>query len=423
MKKALSLLLALALLLLSLPLLTGCGTFLTVDFSELGTELDLDAYLATVGLTYQDCYDYPDYLAYYTEEAFLQKLISLSTVNWSAYEKIGEINAAVADREAEAEYYYSAYGGYSGTGCTSVDQFASLLYGYDLTKYPTVRAWMEATRKEAVLKEELTLIYLTQKNLLPTEADVDQAYADLISELLDRYTSMTQAVLESQFAAQYGANYLRDRARANANAQRLERHFEEDWTVKHAEAVPVELDKSPIDPSKYEKTLGITTLVKITVGGAVSGDVYVRLYPDQAPATVANFQYLVMSGFYNGLTFHRSVKNFCLQGGDPKGNGTGGSANQIKGEFLENGWGNHLHHLTGVVSMARSSDFDSASSQFFFTLSDSAAPSLDGKYAAFGYVVAGWETVEAAAKIPTSNEKPTTDILIETITFVTPVTE
>ena len=137
-----------------------------------------------------------------------------------------------------------------------------------------------------------------------------------------------------------------------------------------------------------------------------------------------NFQALVSEGFYNGLIFHRVVENFCVQGGGFDKTGTQKVADRIPAEFFAAGGKNHLHHLTGVVSMARSSDFDSASSQFFFTLSDSAAPSLDGKYAAFGYVVAGWETVKAAEKVPTnSSDKPTTDILIEKITFVTPVTE
>ena len=133
---------------------------------------------------------------------------------------------------------------------------------------------------------------------------------------------------------------------------------------------------------------------------------------------------LVGQKFYDGLTFHRIYKGFMIQGGDPKGDGTGGSEQTVKGEFLENGWGNHLHHLEGVVSMARSSEYDSASSQFFFTMSDSAAPSLDGKYAAFGYVVSGWETVLAAVEIPTnSSDLPSVEIRIEKITFVTPVAE
>jgi peptidyl-prolyl cis-trans isomerase B (cyclophilin B) len=201
-------------------------------------------------------------------------------------------------------------------------------------------------------------------------------------------------------------------------------HLKNDWTVSHGEVTPVEIDKSQIDPSKFTETDEQTNYVKITLSGGVSGDVYVRLYPDQAPLTVANFQKLVSEGFYSGLTFHRSVKDFCLQGGDPKGDGTGGAPDKIKGEFLENGWGNHLHHLTGVVSMARSGAPDSASSQFFFTLSDSAAPSLDGKYAAFGYVVAGWDVIEEAVKIPTnSNDLPSVAILMEKITFVTPVAE
>ena len=424
MKKIGALLLTLAILLVSLPLMTGCGPFLTADFAALDTEIDLDAYLATLGLSYQDCYDYPDHLKTYKTEALMQKLLSVTKVNWSAYEKIGEIHAEVDAAEEEAKYYYSYYGGVSGTGFASVDAFAAVLYGYDGTKYPTVREWKETTLKEAVLREELTRVYLTYKGMLPTEEEVDEAYEELMAELLTAYPGMTREALIAQFEKNYGESYLRDIARTLAISNRITRHVEEDFTVKHAEATPVTIDKSEIDPTKFTETDEITTLVKITMAGGVSGDVYVRLYPDQAPLTVANFQKLVSEGFYDGLKFHRSVKDFCLQGGDPKGNGTGGSDTQIKGEFLENGWGNHLHHLTGVVSMARSGDPDSASSQFFFTLSDSAAPSLDGKYAAFGFVVSGWDTVKAAVEIPTNSEDlPSVDILIEKITFVAPVTE
>ena len=423
MKKIGALLLTLAILLLSLPLMTGCGAFLTADFSAMDTEIDLDAYLATLGLSYQDCYDYPDYLETYKNDALMQKLLSVTKVNWGAYEKIGEINAAVDAAVEEAEYYYNYYGGASGTGFASADAFAPAIFGYDAAKYRTVREWKETTLKEAVLKEELTRAYLTQKGMLPTEEDVDAAYETLIGELLAAYPGMTRESIIAQFAKNYGDSFLRDTARERAVADRFTRHVEEDFTVKHAEAAPVTIDKSQIDPSLFTETDEVTDLVKITLSGGVSGDVYVRLYPDQAPITVANFQKLVSEDFYNGLKFHRSIKDFCLQGGDPKGDGTGGSDIQIKGEFLENGWGNHLHHLTGVVSMARSNAPDSASSQFFFTLSDSATH-LDGKYAAFGFVVSGWDVIEAAAEIPTnSGDVPSVNILIETITFVTPVTE
>ena len=400
------------------------GPFLTVDFEGMETVLDLDAYLATVGLTYQDCYDYPDYVTLYTESAFIEKLIAMAEVDWENYKDKAEIEKQIAYYEEMASGNYTYYGGAEGTGCATVDEFAALLFGYDGAKYKTVREWKETTLKQTILEDELFSLYVDFAKLAPTEEDVAEAYDALIGDILLQNPGATKAEIESYYAYYYGETYLKDYAHGMALSDLFLAHLENDWDVTHGDAIPVELDKSPIDPSKYVETDDVTTLVKITMAGGVSGDVYVRLYPTEAPLTVANFQALVQQGFYNGLKFHRSVKDFCLQGGDPKGNGTGGSEQTVKGEFLENGWGNHLHHLTGVVSMARSSGYDSASSQFFFTLSDNYTQSLDGKYAAFGYVVAGWETVEAAVKIPTnSDDLPSVEIRIEKITFVTPVAE
>lgn len=123
-----------------------------------------------------------------------------------------------------------------------------------------------------------------------------------------------------------------------------------------------------------------------------------ELYPDIAPITVENFKSLVENSFYNGLTFHRIIKGFMIQGGDPLGNGMGGSDKTIKGEFLANGVNNTLRHTRGVISMARSSYPDSASSQFFIMHED--APHLDGNYAAFGKVTEGIEVVDALASTP-----------------------
>ena len=122
------------------------------------------------------------------------------------------------------------------------------------------------------------------------------------------------------------------------------------------------------------------------------GKITVALDSDAAPITVANFVKLAESGFYNGLTFHRIIEDFMMQGGDPLGNGTGGSENIIKGEFSENGVENKLSHTRGAVSMARSSDPDSASSQFFIVQQDSTY--LDGQYACFGYVTKGMDVVD-----------------------------
>ena len=122
------------------------------------------------------------------------------------------------------------------------------------------------------------------------------------------------------------------------------------------------------------------------------GEIKAELYPEVAPITVANFQQLVEKGFYDGLTFHRIIDGFMIQGGDPKGNGTGGSDKKIKGEFSSNGVQNDLKHERGVLSMARSTAPNSASSQFFIMHAD--APHLDGEYAAFGKVTDGMEVVD-----------------------------
>lgn len=118
----------------------------------------------------------------------------------------------------------------------------------------------------------------------------------------------------------------------------------------------------------------------------------ITLYPDTAPITCENFEKLVSEGFYNGLTFHRVIEGFMAQGGDPQGTGMGGSDQTIKGEFTSNGVENNLSHQRGVVSMARSQDPDSASSQFFICYGDESF--LDGQYAAFGEVTQGMEVVD-----------------------------
>ena len=137
-------------------------------------------------------------------------------------------------------------------------------------------------------------------------------------------------------------------------------------------------------------------MLKITIemenGKVMKGE----LYPEIAPKTVANFRELAESGFYDGLTFHRIIKGFMMQGGDPKGNGTGGSGKTVVGEFSENGYDNALSHTRGAVSMARSKSYDSASSQFFIVHEDSAY--LDGQYAVFGYVTEGMEVVDAVCQ-------------------------
>ena len=119
---------------------------------------------------------------------------------------------------------------------------------------------------------------------------------------------------------------------------------------------------------------------------------------EAAPVTVDNFLKLVGEGFYDGLTFHRIIPGFMIQGGDPQGNGMGGAKEKIRGEFAANGHKNDLKHTRGVISMARAYDPNSASSQFFIMHAD--APHLDGQYAAFGKVVSGMETVDEIASVP-----------------------
>ena len=148
------------------------------------------------------------------------------------------------------------------------------------------------------------------------------------------------------------------------------------------------------------------------------GVIEIELLPSEAPITVENFVNLVNQGFYNGLTIHRIVPGFVIQGGDPMGNGMGGSDKKIKGEFLENGVANNLKHTKGVISMARAFDPDSASSQFFIVLETSpmVSYSLDGKYAGFGKVISGMDVVDEIAKTKTNaNDMPIDEVKIKTI--------
>ena len=144
------------------------------------------------------------------------------------------------------------------------------------------------------------------------------------------------------------------------------------------------------------------------------GTMEVELNPSVAPLTVENFTKLAKKGFYNGLTFHRVIKGFMIQGGCPRGNGTGGPGYSIKGEFIANGINNPLKHTRGVISMARAMDPDSAGSQFFIMHKD--APHLDGQYAAFGKVIKGIEVVDAIASVQTNYfDAPLQKVVIKSI--------
>lgn len=141
------------------------------------------------------------------------------------------------------------------------------------------------------------------------------------------------------------------------------------------------------------------------------GEIKAELYPDVAPVTVKNFIDLIKKGFYNGLTFHRVIEGFMIQGGCPKGNGTGGPGYCIKGEFRANGVKNDLKHERGVLSMARAMDPDSAGSQFF--IMHETSPHLDGQYAAFGKVTDGMDVVDKIATVRTDfNDRPLEKVVI-----------
>ncbi|MBR0163081.1 MAG: peptidylprolyl isomerase [Lachnospiraceae bacterium] len=143
-----------------------------------------------------------------------------------------------------------------------------------------------------------------------------------------------------------------------------------------------------------------------------------ELYPDVAPNTVNNFISLIRKGFYDGTVFHRVIKGFMLQGGDPEGTGTGGPGYSIRGEFTSNGFQNDLLHTPGVLSMARTMIPDSAGSQFFIMHDN--APHLDGDYAAFGMVTEGMEIVNAIAETPTDfQDRPRTPQVMQTVTVET----
>ncbi|MHB1153599.1 MAG: peptidylprolyl isomerase [Eubacteriales bacterium] len=169
----------------------------------------------------------------------------------------------------------------------------------------------------------------------------------------------------------------------------------------------------------FKKTVsveGATNFVQLEMTGG--GIIVIELYPDIAPISVANFQKLVASGFYDGLIFHRVIKDFMIQCGDPTGTGMGGSDETIKGEFAANGVENNLSHERGVVSMGRkSTGNDTASSHFFICHGD--ASKLDGSYAAFGRVIEGMDVVDAIASTATNeNDKPLTDQVIKKAFFI-----
>ena len=171
-------------------------------------------------------------------------------------------------------------------------------------------------------------------------------------------------------------------------------------SASSASAVPSSSASSCVTSASGEYASG-THHATIEVEGY--GAIKLELDADVAPVTVANFAKLAGEGFYDGLTFHRIIEGFMAQGGDPNGNGTGGSDEKIVGEFSDNGHPNSISHVRGTISMARSQAYNSASSQFFIMQADT--PSLDGQYAAFGHVTEGMDVVDAMCEAarPTDN--------------------
>lgn len=177
-----------------------------------------------------------------------------------------------------------------------------------------------------------------------------------------------------------------------------------------------------IEGKKYVETTEATNYVKLDVDKY--GIIIAELYPEIAPITVKNFKELISKNFYNNFIFHRVIKDFMIQTGDPNGDGTGGSSEEIKGEFSANGVINDLSHVRGTLSMARrgavpetEETLNSASSQFFIVHADSTH--LDGNYAAFGSVIHGMDVVDIIANVSTdSYDKPVIDQILNNITFV-----
>ena len=163
-----------------------------------------------------------------------------------------------------------------------------------------------------------------------------------------------------------------------------------------------------------EETGTMTDKPVIEITMESGGKIAIELDPEAAPITVENFLGLVDEEFYDGLTFHRIIQGFMIQGGDPDGTGMGGADKEITGEFEQNGWDNPISHKRGVISMARSNDPDSASSQFFITNAD--AEFLDGGYAAFGRVLSGMDTVDEISAVKTNaNDAPLEPVVMKTI--------
>ena len=216
-------------------------------------------------------------------------------------------------------------------------------------------------------------------------------------------------VLTAGTFAGCGSNTAEDKKTESTDTKSEEKTSDEDTKEKQVPASEEEAEAAGFSDGTDEEAAVLDTSQELTgihhadISIRDYGDIAVELDADTAPITVTNFVKLAQEGFYDGLTFWRIMDGFMMQGGDPKGDGTGGSGETIKGEFSSNGVKNDISHVRGTISMARSSDPDSASSQFFIVQSDSTF--LDGDYAAFGKVTDGMDIVDEICK----NANPTDD--------------
>ena len=216
-------------------------------------------------------------------------------------------------------------------------------------------------------------------------------------------------VLTAGTLAGCGSNTAEDKKTESTDTKSEEKASDEDTKEKQEPASEEEAEAAGFSDGTDEEAAVLDTSQELTgihhadISIRDYGDIAVELDADTAPITVTNFVKLAQEGFYDGLTFWRIMDGFMMQGGDPKGDGTGGSGETIKGEFSSNGVKNDISHVRGTISMARSSDPDSASSQFFIVQSDSTF--LDGDYAAFGKVTDGMDIVDEICK----NANPTDD--------------
>ena len=262
-------------------------------------------------------------------------------------------------------------------------------------------------------KKDLTVLYHVYNGTAMSEL---KAFATLSQDvsLLDKPDGEAVASVESGAAAEIlGRVTVEEKAYAFISilGTEFKGYVPAEQLTETDEATALATDNSAkkTEAKKVDGAYPIFTVV-MKDGSLIYGE----LYPAMAPETVGNFVDLASQKFYDGLTFHRVIPGFMIQGGDPNGNGTGGPAYTIKGEFSQNGVDNTLAHTRGVISMARSSEFDSAGSQFFIMHADS--PSLDGAYAAFGKTLGGFDTLDVIASAPTdANDKPREDQVIRTV--------